>query len=127
MFGKWHLGQEQQSLPTSQGFDSYGVGILETTDGTLYPESMRRTGMSEEAISKTQPYIWESGADELEKSPMYDLQYRRKVEGDIAASAMHSFMKMCKDDHFFFTLGGHVHYPLLSFKGNLLLERMEIC
>ena len=22
MFGKWHLGQEQQSLPTSQGFDS---------------------------------------------------------------------------------------------------------
>ena len=37
MMGKWHLGQEAQSLPTNQGFDSYGVGILETTDGTLYP------------------------------------------------------------------------------------------
>ena len=87
MFGKWHLGQEQQSLPTSQGFDSYGVGILETTDGTLYPESMRRTGMSAEAILKTQPYIWESGTNgELKKVRVYDL-YRRKVEGDIAASA----------------------------------------
>ena len=43
--GKWHLGGEKQSLPVNQGFDEYRVGILETTDGTLDPESMRRSGM----------------------------------------------------------------------------------
>mgnify|MGYP001474312793 CR=1 FL=1 len=59
MVGKWHLGQEEQSWPTNQGFDEYRVRILETTDGTLYRESMRRTGMPESAIEKSQPRIWE--------------------------------------------------------------------
>ena len=67
MMGKWHLGQEAQSLPTNQGFDTYQVGILETTDGTLYPESMRRSGLSEAAIEQAQPYIWASNeSGELE-------------------------------------------------------------
>ena len=57
MMGKWHLGQEAQSLPTNQGFDTYQVGILETTDGTLYPESMRRSGLSEAAIEQAQPCL----------------------------------------------------------------------
>ena len=123
MFGKWHLGQEQQSLPTSQGFDSYGVGILETTDGTLYPESMRRTGMSEEAISKTQPYIWSSKENgELEKVRAYDLDYRRKVEGDIAAAASTFIHENAKKESPFFLYVGwsHVHYPsgaAVEFKG----------
>ena len=61
MTGKWHLGQEEQSLPINQGFDTYKVGILETTDGTLYPESMRRSGIRDEGvIGKSRPYIWES-------------------------------------------------------------------
>jgi len=70
--------------------------------------------MSEEAISKTQPYIWESGADgELEKVRVYDLQYRRKVEGDIAASASAFIHENAhKDEPFFLYVGwSHVHYP----------------
>jgi arylsulfatase A-like enzyme len=53
--GKWHLGAEPQSLPINQGFDEYHVGILETTDGTLYPDSMRRSGMPQSAIDAKQP------------------------------------------------------------------------
>jgi hypothetical protein len=53
--GKWHLGAEKQSLPVNQGFDEHHVGVLETTDGTLYPESMRRSGMLESAIAAKQP------------------------------------------------------------------------
>ena len=36
MTGKWHLGSEEQSWPTRQGFDEYKVGVIETSDGTLY-------------------------------------------------------------------------------------------
>ena len=56
-------GTEAQSWPTNQGFDEYRVGILETTDGTLYPDSMRRTGLPESVIEATQPQIWESDED----------------------------------------------------------------
>jgi arylsulfatase A-like enzyme len=34
--GKWHLGSEEQSWPTSHGFDEYRVGVLETSDSALY-------------------------------------------------------------------------------------------
>ena len=46
--GKWHLGMEEQSWPTRQGFDEYHVGVIETSDGTLYRESMERSGMSDD-------------------------------------------------------------------------------
>src|SRR5437899_11159156 len=49
--GKWHLGASEQSWPTRQGFGEYHVGVLETTDGTLYRESMSRAGMPEAAIA----------------------------------------------------------------------------
>ncbi len=34
--GKWHLGSEEQSWPTRQGFDEYRVGVIETSESTLY-------------------------------------------------------------------------------------------
>jgi len=118
MVGKWHLGQEKQSLPINQGFDEYHVGILETTDGTLYPETMRRSGFTEEMISKSQPYIWESepGKDELKKVRVYDLEYRRLIEGDIANASVDYINKQAKSKKPFFLYVGwsHVHYPGLS-------------
>ena len=44
MAGKWHLGSEEQSWPTRQGFDEYRVGVIETSDGTLYRGHMERAG-----------------------------------------------------------------------------------
>ena len=58
--GKWHLGSEEQSLPTNHGFDEYGVGIIETTNGVLYREAMQRDGLPEDVIAKRVPYIYES-------------------------------------------------------------------
>jgi hypothetical protein len=59
---KWHLGASEQSWPIRQGFDEYRVGVLETTDGTLYREGMTRAGMPEAVIAATEPYIWEGEA-----------------------------------------------------------------
>ena len=114
MMGKWHLGQEAQSLPTNQGFDSYQVGILETTDGTLYPESMRRSGLPEAAIEQAQPYIWATNeSDELEKVRPYDLAYRDEIEGDIARAASAFIAANADQDEPFFLYVGwsSVHYP----------------
>ncbi|MDA0649513.1 MAG: sulfatase-like hydrolase/transferase [Proteobacteria bacterium] len=115
MMGKWHLGQEAQSLPTNQGFDTYQVGILETTDGTLYPESMRRSGLSEAAIEQAQPYIWASNeSGELEKVRPYDLAYRDEIEGDIARAASAFIEANADEDEPFFLYVGwsSVHYPV---------------
>ena len=113
MTGKWHLGSnDEQSWPTNQGFDSYRVGILETTDGTLYPESMRRTGLPEAAIAKSQPKIWESDQNgRLQPVRVYDLDYRREVEGDIAEAASTFIADHANDDNPFFLYVGwsHVH------------------
>jgi len=58
MAGKWHLGSSEISWPTRQGFDEYRVGVLETTDGTLYRDQMQRTGLPEAVIAAGEPYIW---------------------------------------------------------------------
>jgi arylsulfatase len=113
--GKWHIGGEKQSLPINQGFDEYHVGILETTDGTLYPRSMRRSGMPESAIQAKQPWIWESvpGSDELKKVRPYDLDYRVKIESDIAQNSVDYIKRQAASDKPFFLYVGwsQVHYP----------------
>ena len=111
MMGKWHLA-EAQSLPTNQGFDTHEVGILETTDGTLYPESMRRSGMSEAAIEQAQPYIWATESGELEKVRPYDLAYRDEIEGDIArARARSSRLPRRRRTLLLYVGWSSVHYP----------------
>jgi arylsulfatase len=116
MAGKWHLGGSKQSWPTRQGFDEYRVGVLETTDGTLYRDLMQRAGMPEAAIAATEPYIWESEANgNLKKVRPYTEAYRRQVEGDIAAASVDFIQRQAKAKRPFFLYVGftHTHYPTL--------------
>ena len=54
--GKWHLGFEEQSWPTRQGFDEYQVGVIETSESTLYRPNMERAGLDEAAIREAVPH-----------------------------------------------------------------------
>ena len=115
MMGKWHLGQEAQSLPTNQGFDTYQVGILETTDGTLYPESMRRSGLCRRRrLSKLSPI---SGHPmrvvSWKRSDLTISTYRDQIEGDIARAASAFIEANANEDEPFFLYVGwsSVHYP----------------
>src|SRR5271168_3558023 len=75
MVGKWHLGASEQSWPTRQGFDEYHVGVIETTDGTLYRDGMQRAGLPEAAIAAAEPSILESDASgNLKKVRPYNLE-----------------------------------------------------
>jgi arylsulfatase A-like enzyme len=115
--GKWHLGASEISWPTRQGFDEYQVGVLETTDGTLYRESMQRAGLPEAAIAAAEPYIWESEANgNLTKVRPYTVEYRRQVEGDIAKASIEFIERQARARQPFFLYVGftHTHYPSRS-------------
>jgi arylsulfatase A-like enzyme len=115
ILGKWHLGASEQSWPTRQGFDEYHVGVLETTDGTLYRESMQRSGLPEAAIAAAEPYIWESGENgELRKVRPYTLENRGEVEGEIAGAAVEYIKRQAAAKQPFFLNVGftYTHYPI---------------
>ncbi|MBK5356568.1 arylsulfatase [Pseudomonas sp. TH41] len=114
--GKWHLGASEQSWPTRQGFDQFRVGVIETTDGTLYRDSMQRTGLPEGVIAASEPGIWESEVNgTLKKVRPYTVDYRRQVEGDIATAAVEYIGRQAKAKEPFFLFVGwtNTHYPSL--------------
>jgi arylsulfatase len=115
--GKWHLGMEEQSWPTRQGFDEYHVGVIETSDGTLYRESMERSGMPDEFIEKVVPRIYESDENGVLKAVReYTVEYRHQVEGDVATASVEFIERQAKADKPFFMMVGwtHSHYPSVT-------------
>jgi arylsulfatase A-like enzyme len=115
--GKWHLGSEEQSLPTNHGFDEYAVGVIETTDGTLYREAMQRDGLPEDVIAKRVPYIYESDATthKLKQVREYTTDYRHQIEGDIAKYSVDYIKHEAEAKKPFFLYVGftNTHYPSL--------------
>lgn len=114
MTGKWHLGSEAQSWPTRQGFDEYKVGVIETSDGSLYRGHMERAGIPEDQIKKAAPSIMESDAEgNLRVVREYTVEYRKEVEGDIAAASVDYIKRHANKDKPFFLYVGwtHTHYP----------------
>jgi arylsulfatase len=115
--GKWHLGAEQQSLPINQGFDEYQVGVLETTDGTLYRPNMERAGLPAAVIDAAAPQIWEGDSKSgLKPVREYTVAYRKQVEGDIAAASVDFIGKLANKSQPFFLYVGftHSHYPSVT-------------
>ncbi len=113
--GKWHLGSSEISWPTRQGFDEYRVGVLETTDGTLYREQMERAGLPEAVVAAGEPYIWEGDAGgALKKVRPYTVEYRHQVEGDIANASVDFIQRQAKANQPFFMYVGftNTHYPI---------------
>jgi arylsulfatase len=117
MTGKWHLGSEEQSLPTNQGFDEYRVGVLETTDSTLYRPNMLRAGFPPSVIDAIAPKIWEGDAKNgLKPVREYTVEYRKQVEGDIAKASIEFIEKLSKKNKPFFLYVGFTnsHYPSVT-------------
>ena len=115
MTGKWHLGSAEQSWPTRQGFDEYKVGVFESTDGTLYRDSMQRSGMPAAAIDATEPWIWDSDANGvMKKTRPYTVDYRAQIEGDVTNASVGFINRKAKDDKPFFLYIGFTftHYPI---------------
>lgn len=115
MTGKWHLGASEASWPTRQGFDEYRVGVFESTDGTLYRESMERSGMPEAAVAAAEPWIWDSAPDgTMKKTRPYTVENRGQVDGEIAMAAVGVIQRHAKAKTPFLLYVGftQTHYPI---------------
>jgi arylsulfatase len=114
-FGKWHLGAESQSLPHSQGFDTF-YGIPNTTDETLYvPTSTENKaplprGFSEPSI------IRGNAGGELSRVKPYNLETRRQIDVELADMSVDYIERQAKADNpfFLFIAWTRPHYPNLT-------------
>lgn len=114
IYGKWHLGTEEQSLPQNQGFDEFW-GFLESTDDTLIAPGMKMTkAMSlPEAL---QPHICQAvRGGKLEKVKPYDLQVRRTIDLEMADKSVSFIQNQAKSGKpfFLYIAWSRVHYPNL--------------
>ena len=115
LVGKWHLGADEQSWPTRQGFDEFRVGVFESHDGTSYREQMQRVGMPEAAIAATEPGVWESEANgNLRKVRPYTVEYRQQIERDITNAAVEYIGRQAAagNPFFLYVSFSTAHYPL---------------
>jgi len=114
MTGKWHIGQEEQSRPTNQGFDEYRVGVLNSSDGAFYRGHMERMGLPEQLIANTAPKIWEGDSESgMRVVREYTVDYRAQVEADITQASIDFINELSGEEEPFFLYVGftHTHYP----------------
>lgn len=113
--GKWHLGPEAQSQPQNQGFDQWLVGFKGTTDSVLYSESLKTAGMPEAFQKAAATYIVEAKqpGSTAQQVRLYDREYRRQIESDIADAAVGYINEQAKQDKPFFLMVGWTrpHFP----------------
>ncbi len=116
MYGKWHLGMGEQSLPHNQGFDEY-YGILNSTDEAIFARSMKRAGYAPSEAEKA--YVWAAKAGEkLKPVEEYTLDVRRKIDLELADRAVAYVKKQsaAKKPFFLFVPWTRPHYPNLVTK-----------
>ena len=92
MYGKWHLGDIQGRLPNDQGFDEW-FGVPNTTD-----ESMYKDGFQYDPKAVALPNIMEGKKGEAStKVGDYDIEARRRIDGELTDRAI-AFMKKANAD-----------------------------
>ncbi len=113
--GKWHLGPAAQSQPQNQGFDQWLVGFKGTTDTVQYGASMRTSGAPEALQKAFEAHVIEARrpGDEAKPVRLYDREYRRHIEGDIAKAAVSYIEQQAKGGNPFFLMIGWTrpHFP----------------
>ena len=112
--GKWHLGPTAQSQPQNQGFDSWSVGFRGTSDSVLWIEAADDAGMPEAFKNAIEVDILEArGKGEAKKVGVYDREYRKQIEADIARSAVDYITDQANARKPFFLMVGWTrpHFP----------------
>lgn len=78
MYGKWHLGDKEGRYPKDKGFDEW-YGIPRTTNESMFMESV---GFDPTVVEP--PYVMEGKKGfPAEKKELYDLEMRRRIDGDL--------------------------------------------
>ena len=82
IYGKWHLGDRPGRLPHDRGFDHW-YGISRTTNESLFTESI---GFDPAVVDIPYVEAGDRGAPARKVAP-YDLEMRRRIDGDLTRMA----------------------------------------
>src|SRR5690606_12756792 len=107
---KWHLGDRPGRFPTDRGFDEW-YGIPRTTN-----ESMFTSSAGYDSKVTPLPYVLEARAGEIPReAALYDLDMRRRIDGDLVARAQDFITRQCKAGKSFFSYVPltQLHYPTI--------------
>jgi arylsulfatase len=100
IFGKWHLGEAPQSLPTAHGFDEfYGIPPGISWDAATYVDSIELTHSipaPRDALLARGPHIVEAVAGgALREVKLYTPEVRAEIDDELVAKSI-DFMKRQK-------------------------------
>lgn len=108
--GKWHLGDRKGRFPTDRGFDEW-YGIPRTTN-----ESMFTSAPGYDPKVTPLPYVLEAKAGETPREAgIYDLEMRRRIDGDLIARSCEFVTRQHKAGKPFFSYVPltQLHYPTI--------------
>jgi arylsulfatase A-like enzyme len=110
MYGKWHLGDRPGRYPNDRGFDDW-YGIPRTTNESLFTESI---GFDPTVVDV--PYVMQGRRGQTaEKSEPYDLEMRRRIDGDLTRMSCDFIRQQASGNKPFFLYVPltQLHYPTL--------------
>lgn len=127
IFGKWHLGAEPQSLPTTHGFDEfYGIPPDISWDSATYVDTIELTHSMDaplDVLRAKGPQIVEAVAGgSLRTVKPYTREVRAEIDNELVAKSI-AFMKKqtAAGKPFFlylpFSMGHFPNLPSREFKG----------
>ncbi|MBX3665269.1 MAG: arylsulfatase [Burkholderiales bacterium] len=108
--GKWHLGDRKGRFPTDRGFDEW-YGIPRTTN-----ESMFTSSPGYDPKVTPLPCVLEAKAGETPREAgIYDLEMRRRIDGDLVAKAQDFITRQHGSGTPFFSYVPltQLHYPTI--------------
>lgn len=109
MFGKWHLGDKEGRYPKDKGFDEW-YGIPRTTNESMFFDSI---GYDESIVEP--PYVMEGiKGKPAEKKELYDLEMRRKIDGELTKRSCEFIRRYANKKPFFLYVPlTQLHFPTL--------------
>ena len=128
LFGKWHLGEDPQSLPTAHGFDEfYGIppntSWIDAVTVALIMQTHNNGNVPESVLVEKGPWIMQQKAGgPLEKVKPFTPEVRAEIDNDLTERSI-AFMKrqQAAGKPFFlylpFSMGHVPDYPSKQFAG----------
>lgn len=116
MYGKWHLGYQQDRLPTAQGFKQWW-GFPFSTGISDFPNHV---GFEQSGLKPAR--LWEgSSKDGAKPTEVYDRKMRPYIDEKIASKAVNFIQETNKEEPFFlyvpWSLPHHPSIPHPDFQG----------
>jgi len=110
MFGKWHLGDREGRYPKDKGFDEW-YGIPRTSNETMFMSSV---GYDPSVVPL--PHVMEGRRGRpAEEREIYDLEMRRRIDGELTARSCAFIRKKAaeREPFFLYVPLTQLHFPTI--------------